>query len=115
MKIQPITHVTGIRIELTLEEALLVVQDRRRKERVVDDIRTMLRGSGVDPETGEPVPTVLGLKAAPVKALTMSDDPPESPKDEIPFDCPYCDKQLKTERGLNVHISRMHRSQGSSD
>lgn len=108
MKIQPITQVTGIRIELTLDEALQVVQDQRRENRVVENIRTMLRGSGVDPETGDPVPTVLGLQAAPVKALTMSDDPPESPEEEIPFDCPYCDKQLKTERGLKVHISRMH-------
>ena len=109
MKIQPIMHVTGIRIELSLDEALLMVQNQRRGDRIVDEIRTMLRGSGVDPDTGERIPSVLGLQAAPVKALPLVGSSVE-PEISSLFECPYCGKKTQTEPGLKTHITRVHPS-----
>ncbi len=101
MKIQPISHVTGIRIELSLDEAMIIAKNQSG-HRLVEEIRAVLRGSGVDPDTGERVPSALGLQAAIVKAL-----PPA--KEEPSYDCPQCDKKLKTKQGVSLHIARMHK------
>ncbi len=63
MLIQPIMKVAGVRIELSLEEALSIAQDPGGYEKKVKrEVRTMLRGSGVDPETGEPCDSSLALE-----------------------------------------------------
>jgi len=119
MKIQPIQQVTGIRIELTLQEALRLVQQREHgRDRVIDAISGTLQGSGIDPETGAPCHSTLGLQAAPtVMAITGTiendefDDFTNFDEDsELPWKCKFCGKETKTERGLQAHISRMHKA-----
>ena len=62
MLIQPIMRVAGIRIELSLEEALNIAQDPDGYEaKVRNEVRTMLRGTGVDPDSGEPCDSALSL------------------------------------------------------
>lgn len=107
MKIQPIMHVTGIRIELSLDEAIHIAQNRKRNDRIVDNIRSVLRGSGVDPDTGEKVPSALGLQPAIVKSLP--------PAKETSFECPHCGKPAKTEQGIKLHITRMHPTERSQE
>ena len=53
MKMQVIREVVGIRIELSLQEALQIAQLKRAQDKVIKEVRTALTGSGVDPDTGE--------------------------------------------------------------
>jgi hypothetical protein len=118
MKVQPIQQVTGIRIELTISEAVrLIRQGQAGKDRVVDAISGTLRASGVDPETGETYRSSAGLITQGSSSLTMALPSPSEPQaeaeeeddeEEPRWKCPYCPATTKTERGLKVHIGRIH-------
>jgi len=101
MKISPMMRVFGIRLEMTLEEALLLCQDPDRVERVRENVESVLRGSGVDPETGASIPNALGLEP----------DLKEQPRLAAPqgeFVCEICGKAVATERGLKQHKTMVH-------
>lgn len=103
MKISPMMKVYGIRLEMSLEEALLLCQDPDRVERVRENIESVLQGSGVDPETGNPRPSALGLEA------DLSDKPRlAAPSGE--FVCEICGKVAQTERGLKQHKTMVHKN-----
>jgi hypothetical protein len=137
MKINPIVRVIGVRIELDLDEALKIAQHPvEGKTRVIEEVRAALTSSGVDPDTGEPRESALGLKPLMGDELNR-DDLMKRGKATIPVDpgpfrrldgshpskdeqrgnteCPYCGKVLKTPRGLKVHVSRIHKARVVED
>ena len=57
--IKPTTTVTGIHLEMTVEEALRIVSDKKEAARLQENIASMLNGLGFDLETGTRNPDKL--------------------------------------------------------
>ena len=106
MKIQPIMKVQGIKLELTLEEALLVINDVvKYREKVVGEISAVLNGMGVDPKTGELKPSALlsesGLVPGEKGGVNISNLKTKP--------CKYCGHMYSIGRGLKLHESQCTR------
>lgn len=132
MKINPIVRVVGVCIELDLGEALKIAQHPQEgKARIIEEVRAALTISGVDPDTGEPRESSLGLKPqlddGPGRMELMKQGKVKIPAKSKPFrkldgaqpsrddkrgntECSHCGKVLNTPRGLKVHVSRMHKT-----
>jgi len=107
MELKLIRQTTGVGILLTVEDAVKAYKD---PERLQNEIGSMLRGGGIDPETGEQSSLVLAIEDNGIRSHLASARPqlPErmDSAEEAPVKCPDCGKELKSKIGLGVHQAR---------
>lgn len=82
MLIKPITKVFGIHFDLSLEEAVLFISDARTMQH---EVKTMLKASGIDPETGDSTHILIKMDQD-EKSKRATTSKPKEP-------CPYCGKE----------------------
>ena len=128
--------VEGVGVYMPLDEALAFLKDPARAQR---EVTGMLRGGGVDPETGERGPSLLdgttpGVFGVPLLSAAVRagvEKPParrgpgrprkmagrakggrprSTPGSSSgPKKCPECRKRFKNAWGLRVHMGRKHK------
>ena len=108
MKIEPMKEIVGVRLELSVGEAVaLIANVRGARDRVADELEVQLVAGGVDPKTGLPVSGMvfnelpdLGEDVAPEDSGRRK--PPKPKRAGVKRPCQFCLK-LFDPRGLPKH------------
>jgi hypothetical protein len=87
MKSQPINKFEGVKVELSLDEAIKFVEgNREMRERICDHISGHLSAAGIN-------------------AVSEVEDPPDPKKTAVK--CNICGKMFSA-RGINIHRKKAH-------